>query len=369
MAAKQGENPKGNPILDFGDADRQFDSPIRCGIVGLGRIGWCHHAQIISKHGGFDLIAAADTDKARRQEAEKESGCRTYPNLGSLLKDDDVELLIICTPTKFHQKMAVQALHAGKHVLVEKPSARSARGIDAMMHAARQAGKVLTMHHNRRLDPDFLYVREMIESGRLGKVFRIRRCVSNFGRRNDWQVLLKYGGGMIGNWGVHLVDQCLQLLGAPVADVWSDVNHLFNPGDAEDDLIAVIRDQNGLVMEVEMTSVNAAPMHNWVVLGDAGSLWVNGSKAKMKWFEPKQLADIEANDIPQAVGRKYGVVPGPDNIPWQEAEEEARPSAYYPTYYDNLYAAVREGQDLLVTPESARKTYALLDRIRRGTGF
>ena len=369
MSSKKSNTSQGNPILDMGNERAAYDAPIRCGIVGLGRIGWCHHAPIIRRHGGFILEAVADREPERRREVEAETGCRTYANMGSLLRDDRVELVIVATPTTFHQKMAIQALRAGKHVLVEKPAARTARGIDAMIRAAEAGGVTLTMHHNRRLDPDFLYVKEVIESGKLGRVFRIRRAVSGFSRRNDWQVLLKYGGGMIGNWGVHLVDQCLQLLDAPVADIWADVNHIINPGDAEDDLLALIRSESGLVMEIEMTSANAAPTPNWVVLGSAGSLWITGSKAHMKVFDPDALAPLSPNDVPYAIDRQYGVVPGPDVIPWEECEEDAKPAGTYPSYYDNLYAAIREGGTLLVTPQSARRTYAVLERIRRGTGF
>ncbi len=369
MASKQAASPSGNPILDIGAGDRVFDRPVRVGIVGLGRIGWCHHAQIIRQHGGFELVAVCDTQKAVREEVKAEVGCAAYASFGAMLKDANVELVVVATPTKFHQRMAIQALRAGKHVLCEKPSALSARGIDAMAAAAEAAGKVLTMHHNRRLDPDFLYVKEKIESGVLGKVFRIRRSVVGFARRNDWQTLLKYGGGMIGNWGVHLVDQVLQLMAGPVTDVWSDVNHFVNPGDAEDDLIALLRDDNGLVADIEMTSVNAAPTPNWVVLGTCGSLWIQGSTAKMKVYDPAELAAVTANDIPYAIGRQYGVIPGPDKIPWREIEEAAKPVGQYASYYDNLYEGIRHGAPLLVQPASARRTYAVLDRIRRGTGF
>jgi scyllo-inositol 2-dehydrogenase (NADP+) len=369
MTAKKAEAPAGNPILDLGAGDRTFEQPIRVGIVGLGRIGWCHHAQIIQKHGGFELVAVCDTQKKVREQVSAEVGCKAYANLGSLLKDENVEMVVVATPTKFHQRMAIQALKAGKNVLCEKPSALSARGIDAMIRASATAGKVLTMHHNRRLDPDFLYVREKIESGVLGKVFRIRRSVVGFSRRNDWQTLLKYGGGMIGNWGVHLVDQVLQLMEGPVTDVWSDVNHYLNPGDAEDDLIALLRDDNGLVADVEMTSVNAAPTPNWVVLGTAGTLWIQGKTAKLKVYDPAGLGEVTANDFPYAMDRKYGVTPDPDKIAWQEIEEDAAPSGDYGTYYDNLYDGIRSGAPLLVEPVSARRTYAVLDRVRRGTGF
>ncbi len=369
MTAKKSKAPKGNPAFDVGAADAAYDNPIRCGVVGLGRIGWCHHSQIMMKHNGFELTAACDLEQERLDEAQAASGCATYKKLGNLLKNEDIELVVIATQSRDHQRMSIQASKAGKHVLSEKPAARSAAGIDRMIAAARDAGKILTMHHNYRLNPEFLYVREVIDSGVLGTVVRLKRRVQGFARRNDWQTLRKYGGGMVGNWGIHLVDQCLQLLDSPVRDVWGDVKHLFNPGDAEDDIKCIIRGESGMTCDIDMTSVCAAPEPSWVINGTCGTLWIKGKKAHLKTFDPAKLPHIEPNDLHYAIDRKYGVLPGPDNVPWEEREEETKPSGTYGSYYDNLYAAVREGAELVVPPESARMTYAVLDKVRRGSGF
>ena len=115
--------------------------------------------------------------------------------------------------------------------------------------------------------------------------------------------------------------------------------------------------------------VNAAPTPSWVVLGTAGTLWIQGKTAKMKVYDPAGLGEVSANDFPYAMDRKYGVTPDPDTIAWQEIEEDATPSGNYGTYYDNLYDGIRSGAPLLVEPVSVRRTYAVLDRVRRGTGF
>ena len=367
-AKSKATQPAGNPIFEVGKTQK-VKNPIRCGIVGLGRIGWAHHAQTIKQHGGFELVAVCDIMEERRAEAKADFDCATYETLDELLRDENVELVIVATQSVDHEAMSIAALKAGKHVLCEKPAAGSAKGIKRMMAAAKKSGTLLTMHHNYRLNPEFLYVREVIKSGIIGKPIRMKRSHQAFNRRNDWQVLRKYGGGMTGNWGIHLVDACLQLLDSPVQDVWGDVKHVFNPGDAEDDIKAIIRGESGMTLDIDMNSTNAAPEPSWVVAGDCGTLWLQGKTAHLKFFERKKLPQLKVNDLPYAIDRKYGVMPDPDNIPWQEREEEIAPKKKYPTFYDNLFDAIRKDKELLVTPESALRTYEVLDAIRKGGPF
>jgi len=360
----------GNPAFDVGSfSNERIGDPVRCGVVGLGRIGWNHHCQIVMSHNGFELVAVCDLEEERVQEAQKASGCRGYRDVGKLLQDKEVELVVIATQSKDHEPMALRSSRAGKHVLVEKPAARTANGIDRMNQASRKAKRLFTVHHNYRLNPEYLFVREVVDSGVLGPVFRLRRRVGGFSRRNDWQTLSKYGGGMLGNWGVHLVDAGLQFLRPPIVQVWGHLQHLFNPGDAEDDIKAVIQDKKGVVLDIEMTSVDASDQPGWVVCGRWGTLWLQGKKAYMKRFDPKKIKKLKPNDLHYAPERRYGVIPGPDEIPWMEQEMAVEPKKQVQSYYDRLYLSLRKKAPLLVTPESARLTYEVLARIRRGSGF
>ncbi len=367
-AAPKATQPAGNPILEVGSA-KPVKNPVRCGIVGLGRIGWCHHAQTISQHGGFELTAVCDVEAERRDEAKAAANCATYARFEELLADKNIELVIVATQSVDHEAMTIAALKAGKHVLCEKPAAQGAAGVKRMIAAAKKSGTLLTMHHNYRLNPEFLYVREVMQSGILGKIVRMKRSHQGFARRNDWQVLRKYGGGMTGNWGIHLVDACLQLLDSPVQDVWGDVKQVFNPGDAEDDIKAIIRGTSGMTLDIDMNSTNAAPEPSWVVAGDCGTLWLDGKTAHIKFFERKKLPKLAVNDLHLALGRAYGVQPNPDLIPWQEREEAIVPKKKYASFYDNLFDAIRKQKPLLIEPESALRTYEVLDKIRKGSRF
>src|SRR5205085_3223620 len=117
----------------------------------------------------------------------------------------------------------IRAVRAGKHVIVEKPMALNIGQADRMIRAAEAAQKKLFVHQNYRFFPEFLHMREVIESGVLGKLFHIRAYVSSFSRRNDWQTLAKNGGGLLNNHGAHTIDQLLNLVPARVVDARGDL--------------------------------------------------------------------------------------------------------------------------------------------------
>src|SRR6185503_21003628 len=93
-SARTAAQPAGNPLFEVGSA-KPVKNPIRVGIAGLGRIGWCHHAQIVMEHGGFQLAAVCDLETSRVEEAKAASGCATYKNFADLVRDDAVELVVV----------------------------------------------------------------------------------------------------------------------------------------------------------------------------------------------------------------------------------------------------------------------------------
>ncbi len=343
------------------------EAPIRCGVVGLGRMGWSHHVAAIREHAGLALAAVYDMLPERREEAcQAVPECRNYEDYPSMLADPNVELVFVCTPSHRHEAMTIAALAAGKHVLCEEPAALAASGVKAMI-AARKSGQVLTFHHNDRLDPEFLCVRELVDSGLVGDVFRIRRRAGDFNRRNDWQTLDKYGGGVTGNWGLHPVDQGLEFLSAPVDFVWGQISQIVNPGNVEDDIKAMARCTDGKLLDIVMSSADASVQPSWVVLGTRGTIWVQGKELHARYFSADQCQEISAIDQPWATDRREGVT-GFDGsgLPWQTLLRPVKPQKQYDSFYDNLYKAIRHDEPLIVTPESTLRCYQVLDAIKTG---
>jgi predicted dehydrogenase len=337
------------------------------GIIGLGRSGWGIHADLIEADGGFAVVAAADAMEERRREANERFGCATYVDYHDLLADPKVELVLVATPSHLHTRVSIEALQAGKHVVCEKPMALSTADADAMIDAAKRAGRLLTVFHNRRFDPDFLKVKEVIDSGKLGPVHLVRMGHYIYERRADWQMLRRFGGGMLNNWGVHFVDRALVLLSYKVTSVSADMRHTVGSGDADDHVKVVLKGENGMVVDLELMSCCAMDLPAWVVLGNYGTL--TGSKEHLTWryYDPAKVPPVPPAYEGPAIGRKFAE---PEDLPWVEE------SAYTPEtnengriFYRALYRTLREGGPVLVTAESARAHIPILDECRRQCGY
>jgi predicted dehydrogenase len=338
--------------------------PIKMAVVGLGRAGWDIHVRAIRGRKDFRLTEVVDLEESRVEEARAEFGCRTFLDFKQFLRESQAELIVIATQSRDHAPMSIAALATGKHVLTEKPMAVSLRETDRALAAAKQSKGLFTIHQNSRLAPDFLHIRAVMKSGILGEIFTIKRGQYSYGRRNDWQVLHKYGGGNLNNNGVHAVDQVLQLLDSPVKDVFGDLQCVLDPGDTEDHVKVVIRAESGMVADVEVTTAVAVPPYAWVLMGSKGTLVSDGKTSRLRYHAQKlpKLQPIDKHLVPT---RTYGAG---DTIDFRQEEMPSSAPAKR-DFYDYLYDSIRKGKPLFVTPESVRPTMYVLQHARKGTMF
>jgi predicted dehydrogenase len=335
------------------------DSPIRVGILGLGRSGWDIHAAALSGHPDFAVAAVADPMAERREEARQHFGCATYAHPEEALADPAVDLIVVATPSHTHAALAIAALEAGKHAVVEKPMAQNLAEMDALL-AAERTGRVLTCYQPRRLDAEFVAIQEIIASRRLGRLVLIHRSLYRFARRADWQMLRKFGGGELANNGAHLLDQVLVLLdGAEPAQFFADLQHTVGAGDAEDHVKVCFTTAAGTTAEVEVSQCAALSQPDWLILGTAGAVRGAGGELTVRWLDPATLGPLTLDEGP-AAGRRYGTG---EQITWQEETlrpPQARPQSLL--FYDRLAATLRHGAPLLVTPRSIRPQIEIIER-------
>ncbi len=332
-------------------------------IAGLGRAGWdIHWKELLQGHPAYRVVGAIEPVMARRAEAEAEIGCRTYASLEAFLADPIGELVVIATPSGGHGAETLACLELGLHVAVDKPMCQSVDEVDAMMALARARRRVLTCFHPYRFDDAFRVMQEVVRSGRLGRLVEIKCNRSAFFRRNDWVMRKARGGGMHNVWGSHTVDQCLQLAGSAVRDVFGDLQSTVTPGDADDHCKIVIRCENGLLIDAEVSNCLVfAPQPEWMVAGVYGGMVTAPDGVHVKWFEPKDAPPIVLQDGP-AAGRRYD---NDDMLPWREETIAPPPGRGRVEFYDNLVAAIRQDESLVITPESVRETIAVLETCRR----
>lgn len=344
-----------------------MSKPIQAGVVGLGRSGWHLHLKVMEQMPDkFKVVAVSDPVEERRQEAVDATGCAAYATPEELFADPNVELAVIATPSHTHADLSCKAMEQGKHVLVEKPMALNLAEVDRMIETAKKHDRLLTVYQLRRLDPDYVRVKEILDSGVLGPLVLARLTRHSYRRRSDWQTLKKYGGGMLNNWGSHIVDQGLQLLDGKVEQLFADMQHTVSAGDAEDHVKVTMKSPEGLVVDVEVSSCVAYPGPEWLVVGKYGALEGSTKRIRYKYYDPSKVPVLEVDEGP-AEGRSYGK---PENLPWVEKEEEIKaPGDVKIIFYESLYESIRNGAPLLVTPESVRRQIEVFDEIRAQTGW
>ena len=337
-----------------------MDERVNVGIAGLGRSGWNIHARLLADlPDKYRVVAVSDPIDDRRKEAVEKFGCRAYSEFEGLIENEDVELVVIATPTHLHAPYTIKALEAGKNVVCEKPMATNLREADMMIEAAKKTGKILTIFQNSLFAPDYLKVREVIQSGKLGRIVLIKIYNQSFGRRWDWQTLKKFGGGELRNNGVHLIIQALQLIGERKPEVFCDLQRTLTLGDAEDHVKLILKAPNSPLIDIEVTHACAYPQSRWLIMGTQGGLTGSSEFLRWKYFNPKDLPPrkVEVEPTPD---RSYNV----EEIPWKEESwtlKEDHQSAGI-TFYNELYKTLRYGAPVPVSPELVRKVMWIIER-------
>ena len=342
-------------------------TPIRIGIVGLGRAGWnMHCGELKGREKKFQIVAACDPIKERRDLFTEKYGAKAYKTVEELINDPDVEMVDVANRQEDHVPDALKALKAGKYVFLEKPIAVSYK--EALKLKAAKNKRKLFIRHNRRFESTFQHIREIIDSGILGDVYEIKLRRNSFQRRDDWQTLKKCHGGQLLNWGPHLVDHGLQFLESPLADLWSNLKCVAAAGDAEDHLKIIMVGKTGRMVDIEISGGSALTEPVYIVLGSKGALTSDDQSIHLKYLDPKKkLKPRKPNpDTP-----KMGTFGSADALKWIEKDIKVAPKAKCntATIWDHLYSAVREKKAFPITLAQSLEVMRVISEVKKGTPF
>ncbi|MFG0247411.1 MAG: Gfo/Idh/MocA family protein [Phycisphaeraceae bacterium JB051] len=346
--------------------DQQYGSaPIGVGIVGLGRSGWNIHAKAISQlPDHFVVTAVSDLDEARCAEARERFGCQVHPSVEALLADNHVDLVVVASPNHLHPSHVIDALHAGKHVICEKPMAMDTQQADAMIATARQMQRHLWVFHNRRFEPHFLKLQQIIASGVLGRIVQVRTTVHQFTRRWDWQTLRQYGGGMLNNIGSHLLDLMLELFPVSPDQLFTHLDCVLSLGDAEDHCVVLLKPDEGPLLHMEISNAGAYRQNLWLIMGSRGTLYGNPDQLHWKIADFKQLPQRQL----QSQTTAERVYPH-DDVSWQEhhwqCPDGQNNSPYtHQQFYMDIYRTFTQGTSPHVSVQSVRRLVNVLEQCR-----
>lgn len=319
---------------------------LKVGIVGYGFAAATFHAPLIQATAGLELTCVTSRNAQRVRQTLP--GAEVSASPAAMFADPDIDLVVIATPNDTHFPLAVAALEAGKHVVIDKPFSLDVAQAKALICLADQHARQLSVFHNRRWDGDFLTLASLIESGILGK---LRHVESHFDRyrpivQDRWRESATVGGGLWYDLGIHLADQALQLFGKPSA-VWLDLNRQ-REGALADDWFHAVLHYDYLRVILHATALAAAPAPRFVLHGTAGSY--------VKFGLDTQEAALLSNQRPGAAGWGTDPVHGTLTL----GHNEPPTSTVYPglegdytVFYASMRDAITRGTPVPVSAHSA----------------
>jgi scyllo-inositol 2-dehydrogenase (NADP+) len=334
----------------------------KAAIVGYGGMGRWHKTGIC-KTDRVKFTGAYDINPERMEQALKDGFEKTYQSYEDLLADKDIDIVVVATPNNFHLPQVCQAMEAGKLVVCEKPVAMSSAELQEMMDCSERTGVKFAVHQNRRADADYRAMRDAVEKGLLGEVFEIEsRVTGSRGIPEGWRQYAIAGGGMMLDWGVHLIDQMVMMMApAKVTDVYCEMYHV-NYKECDDGFKMIMHFENGASIMIEVGTSHFISAPRWYVCGDRGSLvipnWdcngkiVRASKHEVHWEE--EIIYTKAGPTKTMAPRSKDTIEEIiiDGNEWH---------ADFDAYYRNLADYLDGTAELLVKPEEAMRVMKIME--------
>ena len=329
----------------------------RIAIVGYGGQGGWHgdHAlksDVVELAGIYDI-------KPAREEVARSKGVNVYPSFEAILEDKTVDVVVCATPNDVHEDIVVRSLLSGKNVVCEKPVALSLESLDRMIAAAKKSGKLFTVHQNRRWDVDFLGMKSIIESGKIGDVINIEsRVHGSRGIPSDWRAKKPYGGGMILDWGVHLIDQMLQLIPDKIKTVACRCRYITT-SEVDDGFGLDILFESGKTAYVEVGTYNFIALPRFYMQCKDGTALITDWREEAQVVKCKYWHENDVLPVQTAAGITKTMAPR-DEIT-TDTYTVPRPTSDVHDFYRNLVLAIDGKEEQLIKHAEVRRVLKVME--------
>ena len=344
---------------------------LKAGIVGCGGIANGKHLPSINKTGLAEIVAFCDIVKDRAEKAAKEFGtadAKVYTDYKQLISDKTIDMVYVLTPNKSHAEITIAALESGKHVMCEKPMAKTSKEAKAMVAAAKKTGKILTIGYQNRLSSEHQYIKQAVDRGDLGEIYVAKAHAVRRRGVPTWGVFLneeEQGGGPLIDIGTHALDLTLWFMNnykpkSVMGSVYHKLNKNGDCGNAfgpwnpkefivEDSAFGFITMENGATIYLESSwalNTTDAREATATLCGTKGGVDTRGGLT-FNGDDFGQLFEKKPN-----IGRRSGVAF------FEGASNE-------PTVNEQLIFmnAILKGTDLCVLPEQACVVTEILEAI------
>jgi len=335
-------------------------SPIRVGIVGLGRAGIPLHLEPLRSLPQFEITAVCDPLPGKARSVAETAGrnARAFATLAELLASGCCDLVVIATPSQQHYREAKAVLDAGVDCILEKPMAGTGAEARELAALAKEKGRHLFVHHQYLFSDELLFLQEIIASGRLGEIFHIEAFWCSYQRRWDWQTLRANKGGQLLNTCPHIISLLLPLLGGDLDVESADLRLIKDAGDTEDHVRFSLRGRNGITASAMVTSVCALPMPRLTLFGSRGSLQENFVEAKLRYYD---AAAVPALSVIDGAAPESSLLR--EELPWQEEALPVCPGQKRETFHEHVASVLLKGVPSRANADEAARVVEILETI------
>lgn len=330
-------------------------------VVGLGM--GKHHCRSIDEGKGSRLAAVCDLDEERLAQMTDKFGCKGYTSFYDLLRDDEVEVINIATPSGTHAEFGLKVVDAGKHIIVEKPADINTERIDALAKAGQARGVKIGCIFQSRLEPLNARIYDTIQSGRLGKLIGLHghlpwyRAQSYFdGPHGEWKGTWSLdGGGSLMNQGVHTVD-LLQWFGGGVKSVMGMFDVYNHDIESEDQAVALVRFKNGALGTIYTTTCCFPGYDQRITIyGSKGSILKTATEL-LAWNIQDEEGEEEGKEMMRIFGPK-------DESLGISSDPLALGADGHTLIVEDMVQAIREDREPMIGLASARNAVEVINAI------
>jgi len=333
----------------------------KAAIIGYGGMAGWHERVIKERVPEIEIKGAFDV-RPEALERAAESGLVAYESLDALLNDKELDIIIISTPNNFHKDLSIASMRHGKHVICEKPVTMNATELLDIMAVQRETGLVFSAHQNRRWDNDFRTVLETINQGLIGKPYFIESRIEGSRQYlHGWRGHKINGGGMLLDWGVHLIDQLMWGIKEKVVSIFAELVSVSSK-EVEDNCKLVLRFESGLSAHIDLFMNSFINLPRFRVMGTEGTVVVKnwsgtdgeivklGDETEPEWKEHIVYTDAGPTRS-MALRPKHTILTLP--LPTTKVDNA--------DYYRNFAAVVEGKAEIFVKPEESLRVMKVLD--------
>ncbi len=319
---------------------------IRTAVIGFGMMGHAHVNDMLAA--GMTPVAIVDALKPAREKAraafpEKDyPSIKLYSSIDAMLKKSGADLVALVTAHNTHRKLGVGIMNRKRHLVVDKPMAITTEECDAMIASSKRNKVMLSIYHNRHWDGCVVTALKKLRSKPIGDIARVEAHMGGYGQPKEWWRTSKsIGGGILYDWGAHVVEWALQIIDSEAVEV-TGFNHWgfwakkskYRKDAIEDEATAIVRFKNGVLLNFRITNIDADPR--------PGTIEIFGTKGMYKMGHGDWRMIRPRNDGSQLVSTGRN----------QKAE--------WIRFYRNVAAHLTKGTDLVITPQYARRPIHLM---------